>query len=69
MVPSRLTSWIGALTLTLHLLASSLVAVAQPIGKVHRIGLLRHFACPDQLGLRSLREALGELGHVEGRNS
>lgn len=39
---------VGTLALTLHLLASPLVAVAQPTGKVHRIGFLRHFACPDQ---------------------
>ena len=42
---------VGTLALTLSLLASSLVAVAQPTGPVHRIGLLRHFACPDQFGL------------------
>ena len=68
LVASRFTSGIGALTLTLLLVASSLVAVAQPSGKAHRIGLLRHFACPERLGLKSLREALGDLGHVEGRN-
>jgi len=58
---------VGTLALTLHLLASSLV-VAQPTGKVHRIGFLRHFACPDQFGLKDLRQRLGELGYIEGRN-
>jgi hypothetical protein len=52
------------LALALHLLASSLVAVAQPTGKVHRIGFLRHFACPDQFGLKDLRQ---RLGYSEGR--
>src|SRR6267143_3330051 len=59
---------IGTLALTLHLFASSLVAVAQPTGKVHRIGLLRHFACPDEFGFKDLRQRLGELGYIEGRN-
>jgi hypothetical protein len=57
---------VGTLALTLHLLASSLVAVAQATGKVHRIGFLRHFACPDQFGLKDLRQKLGELGYIEG---
>jgi putative ABC transport system substrate-binding protein len=59
---------VGTLALTLHLLASSLVAVAQPTGKVNRIGFLRHFACPDQFGLKDLRQRLGQLGYIEGRN-
>ena len=59
---------IGTLALTLHLFASSLIAVAQPTGKVHRIGLLRHFACPDEFGFKDLRQRLGELGYIEGRN-
>ena len=62
---------VGTLALTLHLLASSLVAVAQPTGKVHRIGFLRHFACPDQFGLKDLRQRLGELGYfvINGRTA
>ena len=60
---------IGTLALTLHLFASSLIAVAQPTGKVHRIGLLRHFACPDEFGFKDLRQRLGELGYIEGRAS
>jgi putative ABC transport system substrate-binding protein len=59
---------VGTLALTLLLFASSLVAVAQPTGKVHRIGFLRHFACPDEFGLKDLRQRLGELGYMEGRN-
>jgi hypothetical protein len=59
---------VGTLALTLHLLASSLVAVAQPTGKMHRVGFLRHFACLDQFGLKDLRQRLGELGYIEGRN-
>ena len=54
--------------LALHLFAVSFAAVAQPTGTVHRIGFLRHFACPDQFGLNDLRRRLGELGYIEGRN-
>jgi ABC-type uncharacterized transport system substrate-binding protein len=64
----RRSARVATLILTLHLLVSSVVAVAQPTGKVHRIGFLRHFACPDQFGLKDLRQKLGELGYVEGRN-
>src|SRR2546430_2984633 len=59
---------VGTLALTLHLLAFSLVAVAQPTGKVHRIGFLRYFACPDQFGFKDLRQRLGELGYIESRH-
>ena len=59
---------VGAFVLALHLLVTPFVAVAQPTGKVHRIGLLRHFACSDPFGLKDLRGRLGELGYVEGRN-
>lgn len=59
---------VGALVLALHLVVASSAAVAQPTGKVHRIGLLRHFECPDPFGLKDLRERLGELGYIEGRN-
>lgn len=59
---------VGALVLGLHLVVAPFAAVAQPTGKVHRIGLLRHFACPDQFGLKDLRARLGELGYTEGRN-
>ena len=53
---------VGTLALVLHLIAFSLVAVAQPTGKVvHRIGFLRHFACADDFGLKDLRQRLGEL--------
>jgi ABC-type uncharacterized transport system substrate-binding protein len=56
------------LALTLLLVASSLAAVALPTEKVHRIGFLRHFAWPDQCGLKDLRQTLGELGYIQGRN-
>jgi ABC-type uncharacterized transport system substrate-binding protein len=52
---------VETLALTLLLLASSLAAVAQPADKVHRIGFLRHFACPDQFGLTDLRQKLVRL--------
>ena len=54
--------------LALHLVAVSIAAVAQPTGKVYRIDLLRYFACADQFGLKDLRQRLGELSYVEGRN-
>jgi putative ABC transport system substrate-binding protein len=59
---------VGAFVLALHLLVTPFAADAQPAGKVHRIGLLRLFACSDPFGLKDLRERLGELGYVEGRN-
>jgi putative tryptophan/tyrosine transport system substrate-binding protein len=59
---------LGTFAFTLHLLAAPLVALAQPTAKVYRIGFLRHFACSDQIGLKDLRQRLGELGYVEGRN-
>ena len=59
---------VGTLALTLPIFAFPLVALAQPTGKVYRIGFLRHFACPDRFGLTNLRQRLGELGYTEGRN-
>lgn len=59
---------VATFALIFPLLAASLVAVAQPTVPVHKIGFLRHFACPDQFGLKDLRQRLGELGYIEGRN-
>jgi Fe2+ transport system protein FeoA len=59
---------VGTLALALYLVAVSIAAVAQPTGKVYRIDLLRYFAWADQFGLKDLRQRLGELGYVEGRN-
>jgi putative tryptophan/tyrosine transport system substrate-binding protein len=59
---------LGTLALILHRLAVPLIAVAQPTTKVYRIGFLRYFACSDQVGLKDIRQRLGELGYVEGRN-
>src|SRR5713226_7936804 len=52
------------------LLAAPLAAEAQPAGKVPVIGLLDHGA-PDAARLawwKALREALQELGYVQGRS-
>lgn len=65
---NRRRTRVGTLALALLLFASALVSVAQEPVKVHRIGFLRHFACPDQFGLKDLRQKLAELGYVEGRN-
>jgi putative tryptophan/tyrosine transport system substrate-binding protein len=52
------------ITFTLSLLAASLVAEAQPPGKVYRIGWLSENARPGEAYL----EALRALGYVEGHN-
>jgi hypothetical protein len=49
----------------LALLLMPLAGEAHPTGKVHRIGFLRHFACPDRFGLKDLRQRLGEPGRGE----
>jgi putative tryptophan/tyrosine transport system substrate-binding protein len=55
------------LLLPLALLAAPLAAEAQPARKVYRIGFLRRTA-PEPAGLEAFREALRELGYVEGQN-
>jgi len=55
-------------TLTGGLLAAPLAAVAQQAGKVHRVGLLFFSADPSSPVLRLFRQALSDLGYVEGRN-
>jgi ABC-type uncharacterized transport system substrate-binding protein len=57
-----------ALILTLSLILVPLTTEAQQAGKVYRIGFLRYYACPEQLGLKDLRDGLAELGYVDGRN-
>jgi putative tryptophan/tyrosine transport system substrate-binding protein len=66
----RLQTVGGIVTLTLSLLAMVLSAMAQPIGKVPRIGRLNANsppAGPDPL-LEAFRQGLRDLGYVEGRN-
>jgi putative tryptophan/tyrosine transport system substrate-binding protein len=57
-------------TLLAGVLAAPLAAEAQPLAKIHRVGVLS--AAPatavDEPGFNALREALRELGHVEGKN-
>jgi putative tryptophan/tyrosine transport system substrate-binding protein len=51
------------------LLAASLVAHAQPVGKVYRIGILEPIpAEQNAANLDALRKGLRNLGYVEGRN-
>jgi putative ABC transport system substrate-binding protein len=54
-----------AILLVLFLLAAALVAEAQPSGKVYRIGVL---ASGDTAGVQTFRQALRDLGYIEGRN-
>lgn len=49
------------------LLAAALAAEGQPVGKVTRIGLL-HPGLRPQLDYEVFRQALRDLGYVEGRN-
>jgi putative tryptophan/tyrosine transport system substrate-binding protein len=53
--------------LTLGTLAAPLAAEAQQVGKVARIGYLSSHA-PETFRVEVLRQALNELGWVEGRN-
>src|SRR5262249_11632355 len=53
------------LTATVSVLAMPLAAEAQPTGKVWRLGVLR---IGSGESWTTLREALRELGYVEGRN-
>ena len=59
----------GTFILALALLAAPLVAEAQPIGKVVRIGFLgAETAADDARRVDALRAGLRDLGYVEGRN-
>src|SRR5215471_13600821 len=57
-------------TLTLSLLATPLLAVSQPAGKVRRIGILRTgMNSPEaERNLEAFRHGLRDLGWVEGQN-
>jgi putative ABC transport system substrate-binding protein len=60
-----------ATILALGVLAAPLAAEAQPAGKVPRVGYLSPFSDSDpeiQRGLDVFRQALRELGYVEGQN-
>jgi putative ABC transport system substrate-binding protein len=60
------------ITLALSCLVAPLVADAQPVGKVYRIGYLALGVSPTPSvpyqGLEAFRLALRDLGYVEGRN-
>jgi putative tryptophan/tyrosine transport system substrate-binding protein len=58
----------AVLILSLSLLAEPLAAEAQPAGKVYRLGYLSMVPPPDDTGVDSFREALRDLGYLEGRN-
>src|SRR5882672_8262103 len=50
-----------------RMLAAPLAAEAQPVAKIHRLGLLLTGTPPDP-NVEAFREALRELGYVEGQN-
>src|ERR1700756_2239338 len=50
------------------LLAAPLAAEAQPAGKTSRIGVLMNLYPPDADPPQALRQALRDLGYVEGQN-
>ena len=58
---------IGALGLVLAIVATAVVAEAQPAAKVHRIGVLSPDAHPPGL-FETFSQRLNELGYVEGKN-
>jgi putative tryptophan/tyrosine transport system substrate-binding protein len=55
-------------TLALGLLVAPLAADVQPLKKVPRIGYLAPAPGPPSFGLNVFRQALRELGYVEGEN-
>jgi hypothetical protein len=57
-----------AVVLAVSLLAAPLTVEAQQAPKVHRIGLLLTGTPPDP-NVEAFREALRELGYVEGQNT
>jgi ABC-type uncharacterized transport system substrate-binding protein len=60
----RLARFTILTTLALALLAAPLAAVAQPAGRVHRIGVL---GTSDGPGWQGFRDGLQSLGYLEGR--
>jgi putative tryptophan/tyrosine transport system substrate-binding protein len=59
--------WVAALVLILAVLPAALVAEAQTVGKVYRIGFLRRTS-PEPAAIEAFRQGLRELGYVEGQN-
>ena len=58
-------------TLTLSMLAVPLAALAQPAGKIPKIGFLHHSSANSQLEARNFeafQQGLRELGYIEGQN-
>ena len=62
--PSKLDRRTFLTSISGGLLAAPLAAAAQPAGKVYRVGWLATFAEPRT----TFREAMRELGYVEGKN-
>ncbi len=50
------------------LLSTAAPAAAQPRAALSRVGVLSPFIGPDSLFFETVRQRLGELGYVEGRN-
>lgn len=60
--------WLGAAVAVL--LAAPALIQAQPAGKVHRIGVVSPLAgSPEPPTVRAFRQALRDLGYVEGKNA
>lgn len=64
--PDRRRVVTGGLALSLEALVAPRIALAQPAERMRRIGWLH--ATPDLIVRPSLREALRELGWIDGRN-
>jgi hypothetical protein len=67
-----MTTIVLFVTLAFGLLVVPLTAAAPPVDKVYRIGYLAFGLSPTPsapyLGLEAFRQALRDLGYVEGRN-
>src|ERR1043166_7775102 len=71
-----MTMWYSAIgcivTFTLSMLVAPLIAEAQQVGPVYRIGLLHPYSPPppsaSDARAEALRQGLHDLGYVEGQN-
>src|SRR5712692_9772760 len=63
-------SAIGLIVILALAAVAPCVAMAQPVGKVRRIGLLSHYAAPseDELRQAQFTQGMHELGWHEGQN-
>jgi ABC-type uncharacterized transport system substrate-binding protein len=65
---AEITKTVCCVALSIVLFAFSVSAHAQPAAKVARIGIVRGYSADPGRSMKILRDALQELGYVEGKN-